>query len=77
MEIKISINEKELRRHKKTLKSYLERLSDVQFVKKNMTITQKEHDEWHKKHKEYDEKSSKEHDACHRKFGIVVKNIRK
>jgi hypothetical protein len=44
---------------------------------KNMTITQKEHDEWHKKHKDYDEKSSKEHDACHRKFGIVVKNLRR
>lgn len=46
-------------------------------LKKKMTITQKEHDEWHKKHKDYDEKDSKEHDACHRKFGIVVKSIRR
>jgi len=42
-------------------------------LKKKIIITQKEHDEWHKKHKDYDGKISKEHEACHRKFGIVVK----
>jgi len=26
-------------------------------LKKKMIITQKEHDEWHKKHKDYDEKN--------------------
>jgi hypothetical protein len=46
-------------------------------LKKKMIITQKEHDEWHKKHKDYDEKISKEHEACHRKFGIVVKKHKK
>jgi hypothetical protein len=40
---------------------------------KKMTITQKEHDEWHKKHKDYDGKISREHEACHRKFGITIK----
>ena len=42
-------------------------------LKKKIIITQKEHDEWHKKHKEYNEKSDKEHEICHKKFGIVVK----
>jgi len=42
-------------------------------LKKKMTITKKEHDEWHKKHKGYDEKNSKEHDLCHREMGITVK----
>lgn len=41
--------------------------------KKNIVITKKEHDEWHKKHKDYDEKGSKEHDLCHKKMGITVK----
>jgi hypothetical protein len=40
---------------------------------KKIIITQKEHDEWHRKHKDYDDKDRKEHDACHRKFDIVVK----
>ena len=42
-------------------------------LKNKMVITQKEHDEWHKKHKEYDEKNNKEHEICHRKIGITVK----
>ena len=42
-------------------------------IKKNITITQKEHDEWHKKHKDYDAKNSKEHDLCHKKMGIRIK----
>jgi hypothetical protein len=42
-------------------------------LKKKMIITKKEHDEWHRKNKGYDGKNSKEHVACHRKFGIVVK----
>lgn len=42
-------------------------------TKKNITITQKEHDEWHKKNKEYDTKNKKEHEACHKKYGITVK----
>jgi hypothetical protein len=41
-------------------------------LKKNMTITKKEHDEWHKKHG-YSNKSSKEHDLCHKRVGIKVK----
>lgn len=41
-------------------------------LKKKMIITKKEHDEWHKKHKDY-EKNDKEHEICHRKIGIVVK----
>ncbi|VVB75761.1 Uncharacterised protein [Candidatus Tiddalikarchaeum anstoanum] len=40
---------------------------------KNMVITQKEHDKWHKEHKEYDTKNSKEHELCHKKAGITVK----
>ena len=42
-------------------------------LKKNMTITKKEHDAWHKKNKGYDEKTSKEHDLCHKKIGLTVK----
>jgi hypothetical protein len=42
-------------------------------TKKNITITQKEHDEWHRKHKEYGSKKGKEHDECHRKYGIRIK----
>ncbi|MCX6802333.1 MAG: hypothetical protein NT067_04440 [Candidatus Diapherotrites archaeon] len=41
--------------------------------KKNITITKKEHDEWHKKHKDYDEKLDKEHKLCHKEVGITVK----
>ena len=40
--------------------------------KKNITITKKEHDEWHKKNG-YENKTNKEHAACHKKYGIVVK----
>ena len=40
---------------------------------KNITITQKEHDEWHRKHRDYGAKSGKEHDACHKNYGIIVK----
>jgi len=46
-------------------------------LKKKMIITQREHDEWHKKQKGYDEKNSKEHEICHRKIGIVVKKYKK
>ena len=42
-------------------------------VKKNIVITKKEHDEWHRKHKDYGSKSCKEHNACHRRYGITVK----
>ncbi len=42
-------------------------------LKKKIIVTQKEHDEWHKKHNEYNEKNGKEHELCHRKFGIIVK----
>jgi hypothetical protein len=41
--------------------------------KKNKVITQKEHDEWHRKHKGYDTKNKKEHEACHREIGLTVK----
>ncbi|NCS71575.1 MAG: hypothetical protein GW780_05460 [Candidatus Aenigmarchaeota archaeon] len=34
--------------------------------KKNITITQKEHEEWHRKHKGYDGKINKEHEKCHK-----------
>ena len=41
---------------------------------KEMVITQKEHDEWHKKQGDkYTGKTSKEHELCHRRMGIVVK----
>ena len=42
-------------------------------VGKKMAITQKEHDEWHKKNRGYDSKDKKEHDLCHKEMGIVVK----
>ncbi len=38
-----------------------------------MVITQKEHDEWHKKNNGYDKKNNKEHELCHKKVGIAVK----
>ena len=41
--------------------------------KKNIVITKKEHDEWHKKNKGYDTKDKKGHEVCHRKYGITVK----
>jgi len=41
--------------------------------KKNIIITKKEHDAWHKKNKGYDTKDRKEHAACHKEYGIVVK----
>ena len=41
--------------------------------KKNMTITQKEHDEWHKKHSEYGGKMDKEHELCHKRIGLKIK----
>ncbi len=41
-------------------------------TKKNMVISQKEHDEWHSKHGEYDGKMDKEHQQCHKKVGITV-----
>jgi hypothetical protein len=44
--------------------------------RKNITITQKEHDEWHRKHKGYGAKDGKEHETCHRKMGITVKKPR-
>ena len=40
--------------------------------KKNMVITRKEHDAWHKKNSEYDGKMDKDHEICHRKAGIKV-----
>ncbi len=42
-------------------------------MKKKTILTKKEHDAWHKKNKGYDEKDDKEHAACHKKCGIVVK----
>jgi hypothetical protein len=42
-------------------------------LKKKMVITQKEHDEWHKKNKDYDKKDDREHELCHKKMGIIVK----
>jgi len=42
-------------------------------LKKNIVITQKEHDEWHRKNKGYDTKNKKEHDLCHKKMGITIK----
>ena len=41
--------------------------------KKDIVITKKEHDEWHRKHKDYGSKSGKEHDTCHREYDITVK----
>lgn len=42
-------------------------------AKKNIVVTKKEHDLWHKKNG-YEGKMDKEHKACHKKYGIVVKN---
>jgi len=42
-------------------------------LKKNMVITKKEHDEWHKKNSDYDEKDDEEHERCHKKVGITIK----
>jgi len=42
-------------------------------LKKNMVITQKAHDAWHKKNKGYDMKNNKEHELCHKEIGLVVK----
>ena len=42
-------------------------------LKKKMVITKKEHDEWHRKNKGYDTKNKREHEACHKKIGIIVK----
>lgn len=41
-------------------------------LKKDMTITQKEHDEWHKKHPEYGDKMDAEHRRCHKDIGLTV-----
>ncbi|MFH1409082.1 MAG: hypothetical protein ABIH34_04195 [Nanoarchaeota archaeon] len=40
---------------------------------KNKTIAQKEHDEWHRKHPEYDNKMDEEHIRCHKRIGLRVK----
>ncbi|MFW9878950.1 MAG: hypothetical protein ACFFG0_38215 [Candidatus Thorarchaeota archaeon] len=42
-------------------------------LKKNKTITKKEHDAWHRKHSEYGGKLDKEHKICHKKIGLIVK----
>jgi len=42
-------------------------------IKKNMTITKKEHDEWHRKNKGCDTKNKKEHEACHKEICLVVR----
>ncbi|MBW2970705.1 hypothetical protein KY320_00940 [Candidatus Woesearchaeota archaeon] len=41
-------------------------------LKKNKTITKKEHDDWHKNHSEYDGKLDKEHELCHERIGLKV-----
>jgi hypothetical protein len=41
-------------------------------TKKNITITRKEHDEWHRENKGYDTKDDKEHEKCHKEMGITV-----
>ena len=41
-------------------------------LKKNIVITKKKHDEWHKKHG-HNKKIDKEHELCHKKMGITVK----
>ena len=46
-------------------------------AKKNIVVTKKEHDAWHKKNKGYDTKNKKEHEAFHRKYGIVVKKTKR
>lgn len=42
-------------------------------LKKNRVITQKEHDAWHRKNKDYGTKNDKEHERCHREIGLIVK----
>ena len=42
-------------------------------LKEKMVITQEEHDEWHRKNDGYDGKIDKEHDICHRKIGLTIK----
>jgi hypothetical protein len=42
-------------------------------IKKNIIVTQEEHDEWHRKNKGYDAKNDKEHEICHKEMGITVK----
>jgi len=42
-------------------------------TKKNMVITKKEHDEWHRKNKGYDNKIDKEHEECHKEIGLTIK----
>ena len=42
-------------------------------LRKNMDITQKEHDEWHRKNNDYDAKNDKEHELCHKRVGIIIK----
>ncbi|MFH1052854.1 MAG: hypothetical protein V1740_00385 [Candidatus Woesearchaeota archaeon] len=42
-------------------------------LKKSKLITQKEHDEWHRKNKEYNNKIDKERELCHKKIGLTVK----
>jgi hypothetical protein len=41
--------------------------------KKNITITKKEHDVWHMKNPEYDNKMDKEHERCHKRIGLKIK----
>ena len=41
--------------------------------KKEMIITQKEHDAWHKKNGDYSSKTTKEHEKCHKEMGIIIK----
>ena len=41
--------------------------------KKNIVITKEEHNEWHRKNKEYGKKIDKEHELCHKKMGIIIK----
>jgi len=42
-------------------------------LKKKMVITQKEHDEWHRKNPGYEGKNSREHELCHKEIGLTVK----
>ena len=42
-------------------------------VKKEMSITQKEHDDWHRKNGDYSKKTTKEHERCHKEMGIIIK----
>ena len=41
--------------------------------KKEMIITQKEHDAWHRKNGDYSSKTTKEHERCHKEMGIIIK----